>query len=617
MWIMRPSRKSGFFLIATLIILSVVAIVMVASVSLMPSGSDLATSAEDQAAAIHAAESGLQYAHNRLQQDPTWRGDGPGLPGGSPDGSLFVIEDTGNVFGFIRSPGGERSMFRIRFNYQDGAGNEVGGPLPNPGDPINNIYVSVNNLNSGSPIPVPRADGTGWSVTTLTGSYECPRYTACVIVEGLAGPALQEVVPGNPDPDMNRRMASRVAEAYFQRKNADLGDAALMTSGVIDADLVSGAGSGQFIVASEDTSTPAKVRSNRDIDIQASGTAQYITPATGQVMVGLTNTFSVDTPPPVTATQEDSSPYFPSFTWDQLTRADQATDLNIDAGTYVWRGGNLEYYDQDYTGTVPTGPPTRVITNTADLDPGTGSLIVSSSLDALIIKKDIFIRATGSSRGFAVVPENNTAPTRPQFVFDPPAGADVPILTVEGDSSVSGDGNVSLEGEILGKGSVTADGDISFQGPSVVEADPNTAVALYAQGDINVLAIPDAVVAANPDPGSLPPPCCAPPLPPWPSGAFGNPSYSDVFFGGILYAHGNINANLNTVANQGNLHVQGVAIAYGGNPNLNEGPGASLPGVANLQVRNAEFRYDPTYAARLQNMTAPTELERTYYHEYN
>ncbi|HIB67142.1 MAG TPA: hypothetical protein EYO33_19045 [Phycisphaerales bacterium] len=83
----------------------------------------------------------------RLQADPAWRADGVGLVVDTPE--LKVVEDRGNVFGFLVAPNGNKCFFRFRFNFQNGSDTPDDG-LDMPTNLINSEFVSYNNLRSGT-----------------------------------------------------------------------------------------------------------------------------------------------------------------------------------------------------------------------------------------------------------------------------------------------------------------------------------------------------------------------------------------------------------------------------------------------------------------------------------
>lgn len=188
-------RPRGIVLVIALVISVVVALFLAAAVQLLPTMSRSAANLKDREVALSAAQSGVAYARNRLQADPKWRGDGNGLIVNSPE--FKVLEDNGNVFGFLTPENGEPSFFRLRFNYQDGGDeNDTSDHLPDPasGRFIESPYVSFNNLRSADRQEQYRAtpiDGV-WQVRHDSPVASLiPKFCSAVIVEGFPDPRLE------------------------------------------------------------------------------------------------------------------------------------------------------------------------------------------------------------------------------------------------------------------------------------------------------------------------------------------------------------------------------------------------------------------------------------------
>lgn len=236
-------------------------------------------SADRNDAASAAADAGLRYAQARLSEDYLWRGDGSGLVVDMPD--LAVREDRGNVIGVLRAPGGEFAQFRIRFNYQDGGGEHGDGLLDPTTLVMDQPFVSINNLIGGAAVPVPRASGAGGRVLAEdidSAAYEVPPGTACLLVEGRAGPGLRELNTTNLNPTVTGgRVNSRVVEAYFRATNPPGADAAVMAADDADFDL--GNGNGLVTVTNHSDQGNPRVRSKAAIRVSGGNLSEnYVSP---------------------------------------------------------------------------------------------------------------------------------------------------------------------------------------------------------------------------------------------------------------------------------------------------------------------------------------------------
>jgi hypothetical protein len=345
----------------------VLVVMMVTAVTVSGNNSlALTSNFHAQEAALLAAESGLQYAQLMLQQDASWPASTHTAKAPAASSYLYVREDQGNVVGFLETPYGWRSQFRIRFNYHDGSGDDGGLNLSDPSEDykFKTPYVSVNNLRGASPRYVPRAVESGgvWTVTDdSTGPYQVPAYTACVIVEGRAGWGLRDSDLDNPDADAksNRNVATRVVEAYLKVNNSDTVDAAMMAGGNILATVSDYSGKGKaqggFQLGSADSGSPPGLRSKGNISIlDPDGNAGDLVVSgeeKAKVTYGSEGTFtaSYDEDQVSPDNSETDSPDFGKLTWDDVETAKERGAADIPGGTYVFDDdGNLTYYDMTY-----------------------------------------------------------------------------------------------------------------------------------------------------------------------------------------------------------------------------------------------------------------------------
>jgi hypothetical protein len=629
---MRHRNRRGIAIIISLMMMVLVIMFVTAMVITFPTTVESSRDTAEGRKALAAAQSGVDYAWCRLQERPSWKGDGTGNASvttvNTPN--LTVIEDCGDVWGFLTDSQGEKSQFRIRFNWHDGGGG--GDALNDPTQMIPGQFVSFNNLDQPGPTPVRRGtpNSTAMITTTSPSPYSVAQYSCCVLVEGLAGTGLRATTPLAPLPGLNDGRVVR------QTLEIDLGRPTLANlDSAVYGGKISASGPGQILdVESKAAALP---RSRTLSDIALSGGALYQTSAGGSIVASNTGFTSVpNTGVAPTIRHEDITTQRKKYLSVKMTDIAQATasDPKLPAGTYVWREtGKLDYYPVDFTGTVPAGAPAATFNDSAQLAAhmgagGTNPITLDGTTYTLQYNKNIFVQPQGAIKSLAIVPESNIAVNkadRPKNLFQGGAGS-APVMT--------GSGDITLKGSLIGKGSVTTTGNLTFQGASVFETDPGKNVAIYAAGNVSMEQIPPEV-ALNLNPGN--------------ASSHGNHhsmhhhghhSYNhsghnstnlinlsaamipnrlgplngnDVMIAGLVYAGGNFTTNLGP----GSMYVRGAVVAYGGNADA--GDVAGTPGKGGEVIVNskgAQFTFDPTYVVSSMSLTTPTRLSLTLQNRY-
>jgi hypothetical protein len=616
----RRQKRQGILFITTLIVSAVVAMMMTAALVLLPSGRSMANSVEQDGAANAAALAGLEYARTQLQHDPGWRADGDMVTVDDP-GHLWIREHRGNVIGILWSPQGNKSLFQIRFNYQNG----LDTPDEARDDPASDMivahpYVSYNHLDQSAAAPMLRGDSGNYEVTDSSSvAGEIPRYTAVVYCQGLAGPGLRDVTPSNLTPDPSAgKLSVRTLETFLGRDISAYGDAVVYGADDISVDLT-----GKIHIRSEDANVPPRVRTLASMGVDSVDSSPvdmvngevYVEESVGQFLIN-----SVHSTNPV-ATQEDSSGSFIQLGWEDLDKPLPA-DATMKAGTYVWKDGSggrrLEYYAQDYDPLVGvTGSPAAVYTSTniSTLTSVSGTVTMNASDLELRFSKNVNVVPEGSATGLAIIPDTGlvaSALARPKNSLAPPtADAAAPIISATGD--------IQIEGTLQGQGSVTTQGSLKIQGNSIMEADPDGKVALFAKEDIVIDGVPAVLAPIFNGVGGgsnthssqqviVPPPFLGGGLP-----VLGPVSGSDVGFKGVVYAQGDVRINLDNGVERGNLYLQGVLVAYGGDyeplAGQRNAPGSGGNGIIDILAKGVDFRYDSSYIAQLRNQASGIPLD--------
>lgn len=635
----RKNKRRGIVLLVSLVVASVSMMFLGAGLTLSQMDQSLAGNDEDLQSAQESAKAGLAYARTRLQEDPNWRGTGlGGVAGVTVDmPGLWVREDQGNVVGILGQGTDKVSCFRIRFNYQNGNSTSPDDFLPDPSATMRfpGGIISENNLNANQLKVVHRAQtASPWRVPAgSTGVQDISRYSALVVVEGLAGDGMRDLASTNLSPAAsNRRVSRRYIEALFTRDMSKFGDAALNGGADVTGDLNGTTDAGTWKIESRDGGVVPRARSNRDITLQNNSAVDKGATGILNVKNGSGRYLKAGVDQTAQAVQEDSTNRIPKVGWDQIPKA-TAAGPRIAGGTYVWRANgplgvnrSLEYYPQTYTAaTLPATPGVPVSAATMD----GGSAAVELVPDRMLVRfrKDVFVTPSSSGEtGLNIIAAPGLIAAirnRPNVRFTAAAGDPPPILTANG--------NIFLEGDLKGKGSVTSEGNITFQGTSVFDADPDQPTSVYAKGDINLMAIPPQVFsqASTPiDPitgagghgfghghghgsghgsGSL-----LAAIPTFLGGA--NPftqalTEQDVAFAGLMYAQGKIHADFSAAASQRvSLFFKGMVVSYGGNPDT-QTPGASGGGTFEvIHGKNMHMVYDSTLIRHTLGETGSAKL---------
>jgi len=461
---MRHGKKPGIVLVTTLLVTVLVVMLVATVVGTGAGGMALTGNFHEREAALLAAESGLQYAMARLQANPNWRGDDlDTAPSDSPDFS--VVEHNGNVFGFLQTASGSRSLFRIKFNYEDGNGGADG--LNNTSDTDSRLaspLVSINNLLGASSVPARRANPNGIGVSSEEAPYSVPRATACILVEGVAGWGVRDASPENLSTSgTNRAVTRRVVEAYLKLDETAGIDSVAYSGGILDARL---SDRGTFTVSSRDDEVVPRIRSLADVQVASpSGQARYDDGTEGEVVVGQDRDFLVNgsTPSDAKVERADSSDQFKRLTWESVVKATpNSSDAQLQAGTYVWRMPEnqkpyLEYFPKDFPEDAELPPAGDGVAASTAIT-GDGFRVDPKTLSVLI-SNNVYVNplAEGNVKGLTLRSDSPIldAGLRPVLGFVPPKGDNkASVLTATGP--------IWIQGAVLGSGAVTSESSRLF-----------------------------------------------------------------------------------------------------------------------------------------------------------
>lgn len=481
-------RERGIVLVTTLLTVVLVVMMVTTVVHSGTAGLTLTTNFHDREVALLAAESGLQYATTRLQAQIGWCGNNPTTT--SSTGDLQVAESNGNVIGIMTSKLGQRSMFRIKFNFEDGDNGDDSMPDPASQYAIASPYVSINNITGNVPIPALRANKNGKGRSSAEAPYQVPAGTACIIVEGIAGVGVRDMNIGDADLSPKGYTVTRVVEGYFQIDKSRSADSAAIASGNILANMSDG---GTFSLASNEAEAQPRLRSMGNVDVNSNGGNILLNG--GKIFYGTNRQDSghhaaFNNSDIADSESQNSASSFKKLKWEDITKATE-NDCVLRSGTYAWtlQDGKpvLMYYTSIYPldQEIPADAKGEIV-NTDNIGTIAGTIIVDSDAMGILINNNVYV----PDNGIVIRTSEELADVRPTIGFVPAADGNLSsVLTTNGD--------IQVQGGVMGSGSITTEGSITFQGPSILESDPDTGVSIYAQGDVNLQEITSTVNGAK------------------------------------------------------------------------------------------------------------------------
>ena len=560
---MRSVRSKGIVLITTL--LTVLLVFMMVSAAMQSGTRSLQMSSNfyNREAALAAAESGVQYAMTRLQSNKYWRGDSNGDKDSQTFGDFSkdgveVTESNGNVIGLIKNLNGTTTAFRIKFSYEDTDQTEAAlnkfEHNPAAKHHIDSIYVSLNNLDGASAIPLYRAKGANDSANRGIGVDTDKRYAnlegddtqsyvmhvpakkVCIIAEGLAGTSLAGLTsPLQVEEKLSSSncisLTRRYVEAYMGGGSTLL-DCAAYSKG--DMNLLVNA-NGRVLASSQEASETDDDDDDSSNEPPSSGKMRSL--ANFNVKGGPLNTFGGQvyygsgtpgfTPDTDTYKYGDkkytfsptstihSSAALDKLGWDDIKKADDNSANKMNPGLYEWHKNvttktvkknrksykqnvityELRYYGSDYTTDAVTGK---------GVPADSSKYSVVSSADKL---SEGQTRLAGNDR----VKVYSTSPTlditgnlycKGDFVIQAEDDmATIPVVNFsansEDGSMLTSTGNVKLISTVKGNGSIAAQKDVTFKGESVLSSSDSSGMSIYAGGDVTLLSLDDNVANAE------------------------------------------------------------------------------------------------------------------------
>jgi hypothetical protein len=609
----------GVVLVTVMLLVLVLGMLARAAFVLGPAALALSESTREDEAAQHAADAGLAYARSKLLERPGWKGDDNRVTVSLPD--FTVVEDNGNVIGLLSTPDGSLSQFRIRFNFQDGAAGGDGLNDPGALGRVDNIYVSVNNLENDSQVILPRADKGTFSVVAPTVGSVVPKQSACVVVEGRAGRGLLSLTPASPNgPVSGGKVVTRVVEACLQKvASLPVTDAPIMGGGNVNFNLADTGVS--YLEVNAERSTP-RLRSKMGVNILAGAKPGTLRIRKGEVGRDPSIGFQGNVPPGQVAMVDEKvgdGRDFYNLKWSDVALASDDpvsnSTIQIPGGTYVyWPDGSLHYYDKtlaDYQAYMsdPANAADAGIRLSRDLREvrAAGNLsrnpygIEADSYGLEIDRNLRVLPSAGGSKQLNIIPKAgfrlNPADTA-NVIGGAAAQPNQATYQISLSKNLTCSDDVVLVGQLNTKGgTVVSEGNLTMS-TSVNEYSwqdrkgrthtrrVTNQLSIYVKKDVVVSSYQEAKGAV----------------------------YDDVLLQGVVYSWGNfsVQAGDSATPSWGEFNLNGCMVAYGADPSTGQ-PGTA-GGTIDVTSRTATLSFDPRSVSQLcKQNTLPVRMARTTY----
>lgn len=351
---LSPTRRRGIVLIS-IVFLTILIGMYVTATHVMSRGQMMATlNSKESQLAESAARSGIEYALARLEENADWRGDENKVVVNTPE--LVVVEDSGNVIGLLTAKDGSRAQFRLRFNYQDGAAGGDGLADPRGDLWIDNPHVSFNNLLGTQDVPLPLADGRGYSVRSSVVDHRVPANSVALVCEGRVAPEFSQATASEPNPKVSYAQASRVVEGVYRVKEVTgerpVEPAVTMAARSMNVELFDGdsGNPAKLSIADSTGEGQPKTRSREGFQVHnKDGSLGEVEGRDATVMVTNPSDLRARLGRGVSAGVEDPNVAFYELAWNQVNHGSSRPEA-LKAGVYVyWESDqSLHYYPKDY-----------------------------------------------------------------------------------------------------------------------------------------------------------------------------------------------------------------------------------------------------------------------------
>ncbi len=595
----------------------VVGIILRGLLAGVPALLGMAEQSSDVLDARRAAEAGAAYARLRLREDPDWKASGQAITVSRPD--MVVVESKGNVYGLLTDLHGKKSLFRIRFNDQDGPGGSDG--LDDPPALMNFPYLSVNNLKGSGDVSLYRATNQSpWSPTGNPVLQVAPGNVA-LLVDGRTGSGIQGMqsptdTPGTPTFARTLQVTLGVA------LDTGISDAGIMAGG--DLTTVGGGLTGSVV----GWGTP-RLRSKGGVRVLNELAAPADLRMEGEVGRDKTRGMVANVVGSVDERNEEvgDTKDFYSLKWADVHQADGSvagSAVQLPGGVYVFDSSNrLFYYDTTFADykSGNRGPGVEITSDNLREVRAAGNLDkagLTRNRNRLEITADLAVIASGNgikdlvitpAEGHPLGPGDTTMSLAPGGP-DPFPYSGRPTVEIVG-STLSVPGDAKLLCDVDSQKSVlTVEGDAVVAATSVIfnqviknkvvsytrQPTQKQGLSLYVKGDLTLSSY-------QPAPANY-------------SGDLAGVQFSgfgDLKLEGLVYCWGDVKTLVGGPGiSSGNLTVRGALVAYGADPESGQ-PGSAGNGKVELHAGLVDLTFDAALVANGLGNSIPTTLRRSSY----
>ncbi|MCE1247237.1 MAG: hypothetical protein LWY06_11380 [Firmicutes bacterium] len=492
---MDKSRLSkGIVLITTLLIIGFLLMFAAGIIFTTQRQATMTNQFYHRETAIFASQTGINYALMRLNADPYWMGcqrSSSGLTGSDysftmASGQKIDIREhqvSGNM-GAVegRIDGGNSGYFEIYFVKPEDAKSKLtffgtsSGLLPLPAK----IPLSSNRNNQlTAPTTNPGEDPSTWTKYSDDSYYKpVPENSILLVCRGTMGnehKTLELCVRMGPGEDYNSVVIGRGDISI----NLNPAGKLLLDTVVSDKPPIIRT-KGSINISNGLTAASDYLVVNGSGGGRASGSVGF-TPAPSN----FANTFQGGV-----AIQENM---FPPLQISKVA-PDTASYSKLNTGYYKIEEVNnvpkITYYAvnkaDDITGSTELKPITDG-SDTLTMLLNNGTMIWNSKENSLELNKSVNVASTQSLSNLTIVGSNNEPlDLNLKSVIDPKKGSINNVYLVNNNDN----GNINVAGSIKGIGTIVLKGNLDMQGESQLSAVEDSGISIYAQGDININAIP-------------------------------------------------------------------------------------------------------------------------------
>jgi len=504
---MKESRK-GIVLVTILIMIVVLVMLLSIIVGDLKTGLYFAGNYNREQKSYWAACAGLEYAEHMIQLNCNWKGNSTAIPlsaGG------IVVEENYAACG----------VKQINAAYGKINGGE------------SEFYIAFANIDSSGVIsPTSDKDGKNLEYYSYNMLYQAPDGDEFKIIISLDG--LKRSIPRNSMYAVveGRSKGVRTSlEAIFITDYTDYIPAVTISSGDMNFNLndpsskllITHAAGDNPVIRCNDAITISDTGTNKKVLDMSSGKAiakNSISINGMQVDSGNQAEFGINA-----EVGRDSKKDFPKVTWEQVVdrygdpdRDEGRYKASMQAGVYAFLEDkstdgkySLQYYKKEYddkfspsdqgipfsenSSELFSGTDIKVEGNGKDLYAAALTVTTATSTRVKSVKEGkenvrslAFVCYDWDSAGKRYI-KSSTA--RPKFLLNDSEDASVT-------TSLCSSGKVIIRGELSGSGPVIVGSDLSFEGRSELLPDPDSGLAVYSRGNIDIMPITASETCSDP-----------------------------------------------------------------------------------------------------------------------